>query len=475
MPHAGAGTTGPAARPAGLVRPRLGALDMAVHLWRSKWLMLGLFAPLLAIGLAAALTLPGSYTAASRLLVAPGAEYPAAGVGDGAAGELSAQVQSEIELLRSPRVAEAALAKVTLSRAFPQIAHSCRPETCARLGVAEIAARFRTTGAPQNPVILAEFEHPQAAMSAEMLNALVAAYFDYRAEILGEAPAGGSGEMRAQLEEEYAKARDAVRAYLLDNGLTDFAADRDTLRQLYQSASGELLQTRSRLKQAEAQLANYREQIESIPPERELQVDAPGQDALLALKLERQEKLTRFRADSRVIEDLDDRIGQIETDLGTKAGGVRREPNPLYEQIEASIATLTSQVQALRSQEEELSAQITAIEESQRRLVALEPELETLERRKAAAELALSVHTERAARGEGAPGAAGSIRLLEPATPPVRGESLKLPAAIFAAVLALLVALAAGLAKAFTRRGFATPGSAERTLGLPVLASVQKY
>jgi hypothetical protein len=32
-----------------------------------------------------------------------------------------------------------------------------------------------------------------------------------------------------------------------------------------------------------------------------------------------------------------------------------------------------------------------------------------------------------------------------------------------------------GLMRALTRNGFATPGAVERTLGLPVLATVQKY
>ena len=343
---------------------------------------------------------------------------------------------------------------------------------------AESGARLRTAEAPQSPVILAGFEHPQPAMSAEVLNALVAAYFDYRAEILGAEPTDDRADLRGELEAEFAAARDALRAYLQVNNLTGFAADRDTLRQLYQSASAELLLTRSRLKQAEAQLANYREQIKSIEPEREAVAGSPVQDALQALYLERQEKLTRYRAGSRVIAELDNRIAQLEVEPGASEGLVRREPNPLHEQIEASIATLTAQVQALRSQASDLDRQIATFEESQRRLVALEPELENLERRRAAAEQALRAfearEAEARARGE-SPRTAGGVRLLEPATPPVRGESLRLPAALFAAVLALIIALAAGMAKAFTRPGFATPGSAVRTLGLPVLASVQKY
>ena len=57
----------------------------------------------------------------------------------------------------------------------------------------------------------------------------------------------------------------------------------------------------------------------------------------------------------------------------------------------------------------------------------------------------------------------------------MEGVSLKLPAIILTLILAGLAALAAGLVRAMTRTGFATPGSVERTLGLPVLAAIQKY
>jgi hypothetical protein len=62
-----------------------------------------------------------------------------------------------------------------------------------------------------------------------------------------------------------------------------------------------------------------------------------------------------------------------------------------------------------------------------------------------------------------------------PVARPVKGASLQVPAAILAFLVAALAGLAAGLAHAVTRRGFPTPGSAQRTLGLPVAAAIPKY
>lgn len=456
------------------VRPRLGALDVTVQLLRAKWLMAGIFLSVAALGVGASLLLPAVYEAPSRLIVSPASA--------GSQGGLAAAVQAETELLRSPKVAEAALERVTLARVYPSLSQNCPPDQCRRLAVAAISEAFAVEAAPASPVISAAFSHPSPAMAAEMTNALVEAYLAYRAEFYG-APGPDAGvDRRGQLEADLAAAEEAIRDYLRTNNLTDLASGRETLSFLHQTASAELIQSRARLRQAEAQLADYRRQIQSIPPVTELFVEDSGGSELLALKLEYRKKQLSYKPGSRVIQDLEARIRREEELLnGQQAarGLVRVGPNPLYGQVEAAIATLQSEVQALRSREAELKLQIAGFEESQARLFALEPELQVLERRRDGAERAFTALEAVQAGGPGQAGAAGreaaAVRVLERANVPVSGESLRLPVLIGAVFLAGLTALMAGMIRAFTRRGLATPGSAGRTLGLPVLASVRKY
>lgn len=485
MPKSGERTTGWAAglgRGAGRVRPRLGALDIAVQLWRAKWLMLGVFTPLIVAGIAIAIALPESFAATSRLHVSGGDTFAYRAGETPGPSALDPQVRSELELLRSPRVAQKALAKVTLARAYPDLAQACPPAACEGLGIAAAQANFMASGAAGNPVISAQFRHANAAMSAEMLNALIDAYIAYRSDLFAGNRTVDFREQRERFEQDLAEADQAIRVYLAENNLTDLAAERDTLRALYQSASGELLVTQSRARQAEAQLANYLEQIETIAPEQELYVEDSGRQTLLALMLERQEKLSRYRGDSRIIAELDKRIEQMEAFMearGDAPGIVRRGPNPLYQQIQASIATLQSEVQALRGQEAELKSQIAAFEGRQRRLAGLEPALQELERNRQVADKAAIAFSEREvdarAREEMTRRSASAVRVLEPATAPVEGASLKLPVVLIALILAIFAALLAGMLRALTRSGFATPGAVERTLGLPVVAAIQKY
>ena len=54
---------------AGRLRTRLGAADVALHLWRSKLLMFLVFLPIALLGVAASLMAPTTYSASTQLLV----------------------------------------------------------------------------------------------------------------------------------------------------------------------------------------------------------------------------------------------------------------------------------------------------------------------------------------------------------------------------------------------------------------------
>ena len=478
MPQAGKGTREAAVRPmrrSGYLRPKLDALDLAVHFWRAKWLMLAVFLPLAAVSAAAAFSLPESYVSVSRLLVAPASNETYS------PGEGGTQVGAEAALVRSPVVAEAALKKVTLARAYPAIAHTCKPDLCAKLGAEAIAQALVADTVDGSTVISARLAHPDPAVSADLLNAVVEAYLAYRADVFADTRSDSYRTQREALEADLAAIEADIRSYLFTNNLTDLAAERETLHQLYQTASTDLLSAQSQLRQSEAQLANYRRQIAQIPPERELYVEDTRQQALQALRRERNDKAAQLGAHAPPVRDLDRQIAQAEAAMASGeplAGPVRRLPNPLYQQIEAAMVTLQSEVQALRSQEAELRAQLAGFEARQRRVVELAPGLQELERRRDLAERSIKAIADREmelrTRNALTSGGMNTIRVLEPATPPVHGTSLKAPALLLGLILSAMVALLTGLVRAVSRRGFATPGSLERTLNLPVLAAIGK-
>ncbi len=487
-----------------LVRPKLGVGDIIVQLWRAKWIMLAVFLPLMFLGVAAALFAPEKFVARSSLHVALGDEYvyrsSVGEMGDGRAAvapDIEAMTQSELELIRSAEVAERAMTTFEVNALFPNITKACESKReklsgqaikleqleydCHQTAIDAVRKNFEAGAAPKTQIIGTSFEHKDARVSADMLNAIVASYLEYRAEVFGTGNSSGFAAQREQFEAQLLETEDELRAFLGANNIGDFVAERATAVELYQSASGELLATESKLRQVEGQLRVFRKQIETIEPQQDLYVEDSTRQALLTLQLEREEKLTRFLEGSRTIQELDKRISKTKTYLESQdgpVGTVRRGPNPLYQQIESSLKNLSAEAAAFRGQRQELKRQIGNFESRQRRLMNLEPEYKNLLRRRdlldrnvrsfAEREVESRAYTELVQQN------VDNIRVIERATAPVKGDSLKLPILALSFLLAAFSALVAGLIRTFTRNGFSTAHSVERTLNLPVLASVRK-
>ncbi len=487
-----------------LVRPKLGVGDLIVQLWRAKWIMLAVFLPIMFLGIAAALFAPEKYVAQSSLHVALGDEYvyrsSVGELGDGRAAvapDIESMTQSELELIRSAEVAGRALEAFDVKVLFPSISKACTSKRaklggqtkkleqleydCQQTAIDAVQKSFAAGAAPKTQIIGTSFEHKDARLSADVLNAIVASYLEYRAEVFGTGNSSGFAAQREQFEAQLLETENNLRAFLATHDIGDFVAERATAVELYQSASGELLATESKLRQVEGQLRVFREQIETIEPQQNLYVEDSTRQTLLALQLEREEKLTRFREGSRTIQELDKRIDKTQSYLDSQdgpVGTVRRGPNPLYQQIESSLKNLSAEAAALRSQRQELKRQIDDFESRQRRLINLEPEYMDLLRRRelldrnvrsfAEREVESRAHTELVQQN------VDNIRVIERATAPVQGDSLKLPILALSFLLAGFTALVAGLIRTFTRNGFSTAHSIERTLNLPVLASVRK-
>lgn len=453
------------------LRPRLGLADVLVHLWRAKWLMLLVFLPLFVLGLLAAVMLPQRYTATARLLVSPAAER----FGD------ESFAHSEIELLRSPVVVRAALEHVTLARAYPGLSENCRPQDCAPIGADLLSASLEAAPAPGGQAILLRLTHPDPVIAADLLNALARAYLDYRPAVLGEEPALSYGAQRERFEREASDAEAAIRGYLAQNGLSRLETGENTYQRLYEAANLELMAASTRKAEAEAELASYRRKLATLSPDQTLYTEDTSRQRLQELYVQREELRARLAPNALALRDLDNRIERIEgllTRQSDTAGTVRTGPDPLYQEIQAAIARLEADVQAASRQQADLHAQIASIEARDQRLRELAPGLAALQRRRDVAADAARQFGARAAearaRSDLAREGAGDVRLAEAAQVPRRSESARMIAALAAFLLAAAAALAAGLVHATSRRGFATPGAMERTLGLPVIAAVRE-
>jgi len=199
----------------------------------------------------------------------------------------------------------------------------------------------------------------------------------------------------------------------------------------------------------------------------------------VGLKVQREELLSRYRADARPVQELDAQIAQLEAGMAagrTLGEGAKRiGVNPVFQTLQTEKIQLTSEVGALRRSQAELADQINRLTERRLKLTALEPRFQELSLNRDVLQTNVREFTVKEEQNRAAQEIAArsndNIRIVQRAIPPIKGKSLRKPVVVLAFLFAGFTALCAGLLAMFLRPGLPTPQSASRTLDLPVLGA----
>jgi len=474
-------------------RPRLGVFEIGVHLWRSIWLMLLVFLPIFALGMTFAFMQEDTYVATSRVKVSAGDEYlfrPRVGddLLNNAVPGIEELVQTEIELMYSPVVSERVLQQFGIDRLYPELAEKLvgadAQETYEinERAVANLRGDFGAYVQPKKSVINTNFEHKDAQLSADVLNAILSEYIDYRAGIFENEDLASFESQRQSFERDLLATEDEMRQFLAENEIGNFATEQGSVQTLFGSIEQALFTNESVQSELEGQLVVLRQQLATTPPEIDVFVEDSSNQSLVTLELERQQLLSRYTETSEPVKDIDRRIARARQylDGGASTNGlVRRGPNPLYQSVETNHAALSAQLSAARQQMRALNRQSTEVQVRQRRLAELEPQWQALVRQRDLLESNARTFAERETESRALSQFEGqdlnSIKILELARRPAEGSSLKLVIAILSLLFAGFTALVVGLLRALSFRGFVSANSIERTTGLPVVSTVARY
>lgn len=478
-------------------RPQLGLADLLLQLWRAKWLMIAVALPVFALGLFAAFQMPKTYESRSALYVTSGDELRSTTIlGDPSFDQgpgIQEVIQGELQVLQTHLVAERTLSRFPLSRIYPDLAEA-RDRAIAKApaehvdaleyeyfqkGVDALRKDFWADASPNSNIVGVGFKHQDPQVAAEILNAAMATYLNRRAELFGSRPVGQLRAERKRVEGELLAAEDEIQVFLRDNEIRDFASERSTAQGLYSAISNELFTVRSRISAVQGQLAQTRTQIGSTDPQQDLYVEDSSAQRLRELEIERNQALVNYTPESRRIQAIDRQIAELRAFLDAQdgpVGTVRRGPNPTFQALETSLNTFEAEAQSLDLQRAELERQLQAVEDKLDRFTGLEPRWNELIRNRDLIETNIRAIAEREQREGTVAGItaqeADSVKITEPATVPLEGSSLKLPVAVLALLFAGFTGLIAGLLRAFSKQGFSTTGSFQRTTGLPVFTTV---
>ncbi len=473
------------------VRPKFGPVDLVLQLWRAKWLMIAVFLPIAALGVIAAATLlETKYNAHARVQISMDRQYvyePLVGdAGRGASLEPEAVVQAEVERVWSPVILRRVVDKLGVSTLYPklgaEIAAERDPTKKRKLiesAYKAVEAGFSAGSAPKSPVISIFFAHKDPDVAALTANTFVSEYVLYRNELAGDLGVAAFTDQLGRFNKSLETVEGNLTAFLLEHDIGDFDAERATIATLYANLQDEKFKVEAEIRDAEGRLSALNALQSTTPAEIDLYTETTGAQRLLDLQIEREDLLTRYRPDSRVVKEVDARIESMQALLSQQEGGLRRRgPNPAFQEIQSRLAETRSNLNASRARATELGRQMAEVGNRQRQLTELLPKYQRLVRDRevlsdSARTLAEREQTKLAEAGLSQL-SEDAVSIIDHALPPIEGKSMKLPAALVAILFAGFTALVAGLIYMFSRKGLSSRVSAEKTIGLPVIAAIPK-
>ena len=365
-----------------MTRPRYGVLDVVGLLLRELLLMIVVFLVILALGVAAAMTLKKSYTATGSVFAGVGQEYvyqPRVGTAErGQAPQGDEVANSEAAILGSGAVRQKVVEALGPAAILGE-APKGGPDRARAAAVKTVGASLGVATAPGSAVIHLTYKADDPERAARVLNAVIEQYLVYRREVFQDkTPAIAS--QRVAFEDELGDADRAYENFLASNQIGDFAAAKATLAATYQSVFADRMSTQSQLNQTGQRLNTLMAQQAGTPAEVALQQDLnlSAQDQVLQLRTEREQLLSRYQPDAQPVRDIEARINQLSAyvSTGTAVGAkeVRTGPNPVWTELETNRINTRAERDSLAARLAVLDRQLADIRERQTRLTALESE-----------------------------------------------------------------------------------------------------
>ena len=492
----------PLRRPAGPSRPgagpstnrfmQLGFGDIVALLFRELWLIVIVFVVIFGIGLAAAFSMPSSYTAGASLLMQLGKNYvyePVAGdAARGATATIDQVVQSEVEILSSTELKRNVIAKLGYKVILPASSSLWNPQTEAARADADSAALkvlqggFEASTSPQNNVVRLTFKHENAQSASLILNTLIDEYLTYRQQVYADQTIPLLQKQKDSFDARLADADRTYQAFLAQNGVADYDAAKATYAKIYDQVTIDLYAAQTQYATDQAKLAEVRQSLARMNPEmsieRDLDLSVPNK--IFALQQQRQDLLSRYLPAAQPVKDIDAQIASLQAMMNSGKGigeaTHKLGSNPLYQSLLSQKLDLEADMASVSGRMRLLQQQAAQVMDKLQGLAGLESEYTTLATERNALQDSIKTFTQRIQENESAQemkAGDDTVRVVEKAQMPSRPKSLKRIVLILSFLFAGLTALCAGLLRVYTRKGFANAQMAAKALDMPVLAQAR--
>lgn len=469
-------------------------LATAQHRW--KWLLVAFLVPVVLAVLAAAMV-PSRYSAETLLVVSANRETASTNEISGTGQQLQQSevqklVQSEVDLMTSEAVVRRVFRRLPPERIYPSLDDrrllGLLPPLSEDRRQARAAARLRTTllseAQPNSNVVRLFVLHPDRATALELLEAVLAAYFELRNEVFANPAAGVLSAEVTRQARELDEVENEITALKSRVGVLDIGQEVVLASQRLDQTQQRLDRLREQREAAQAAVVAAQRAIAAQPGRVVAAVEqtnlAPNDEArntLARLLQERQRMAQQYQPNAPMMVELEGQISRARAQVRDSRGGnfqtQREVRNPALEMLNTRLLTAQVDADTISGQEREVRRQLEETQQRNLLLLSAQRDLRQLDRRREALDTNFRQFSQREAAArlseEARLGRGAAVSLAQRPFAPATGRDLTLHFLAAGMIGGVGLAATAVLLLTFLRRTWLHPAEAERATGLPAL------
>ena len=465
-----------------------GLRDIVTVLFKYKVAILAVFAVTALLATVVAMSMPTTYDAKTSILIKKGREYlnkPEVGdTNEAMSVNMADIINAEIQMLKSRDLAEKVVKTLQVGTIYPDLAKS---NGSVDKAVDIFEKNLVVESVKNSSVIQVSFQHSDPKIAANAVNTLVELLKEKHLQVFSEPRSSFLEQQLATYEQQLKESEKSFESYKQKNRVFSLEEQRTMLLQQRMSLDITLKDAQNRVAELSNKLATLTRQNKQVAQDNSLSSNnesvgavAEAKSRLLALQLEEQQMLKKYNENSRMVVNVRNEIAVVKSFLSSQEGDsqlLAKSGNPIVQQVrmelmktEAELNSQKARVAAVSGQLAQIESKVQSLDMNAQQFQSLKRELDSTEKNyqtylSKAEEARLSEDMNRQKLA--------NLSVLQPATPPsqpLSGKKLKI---VMLGILAGGV-LSVGGALLFESilPTISDPATAEKRLGLPVLASL---
>lgn len=470
------------------------ARDFLTVLFKHKLKIITIFLAVVLTSLVGSFVMTPTYEAKTSLLMKIGREHlNRSDLGDNNPVNFNLRqeeiINSEIEILTNRDLLGKVVTTLKVQTLYPDIAKAKPPEGMRPEDVAvqRFKENLKVTTVKKSNVVEVSFKHRDPQVAAKTLNTLVELFKEKHLQVFSDPRSSFFESQLGDYEKKLKDSADRMESFKQKNGVYSLEEQRSLLLRQRTDLDSALKASQNHVDELQRRLVTVKNQFRNISDSNEHyttterdRVITEAKSRLLALQLNEQELLRKYRDDSRLVMSNRDEIKMVQQFLKEQEEDNRKKAksnSPIYQGVEAEMMKTEADLNSQRAKAATLRKQLAQVDGEIRSLDMSEKNMQDLKREMAANEKNHQVYREKAEEARIADDMnrqkLANISVIQSATPPLQPVSPKKKVNL---ALGVVIGIIAALALAFLLENISqtvsTPGTAEKRLGLPVLAVI---